>query len=198
MFSNRSRKPRSTTFWRWQLKVDTRRTSNWTRAAELRAKIAPLVSRLLATAATSQWLTLGYFVLTTAVVECRGDYQVASASFGKVISDRLHTRKSPINVETATLRVWLVELQSVVFAKDGRRYIRAMIGKKDEAQALAASLVAFAENQSVVVAPTSREDAEKVASMARLAAGSAEKAALGVAAAALARPAVSVDPQREN
>ncbi len=66
-------------------------------------------------------------------VECRGNYQMASANFGNVISDRLHTQKSLINVETATLRVWLVELQSVVFGKDGRRYIRAMIGKKDEA-----------------------------------------------------------------
>lgn len=121
-------------------------------------------------------------------VECRGNYQVASANFGNVLSDRLHTQKSLINIETATLRVWLVELQSVVFGKDGRRYIRAMIGKKDEAQALAESLVAFAGNQSVVVAPTAREDVEKVASMARLAAASAETAALGAAAGALINP----------
>jgi hypothetical protein len=85
--------------------------------------------------------------------------------------------------------VWLVELQSVVFGKDGRRYIRAMVGKKDEARALAESLVAFAGSQSVVVAPTAREDAEKVASMARLATTSAEAAALGVVAGALPSPA---------
>lgn len=121
-------------------------------------------------------------------VECRGNYQVASANFGNVISDRLHTQKSLINIETATLRVWLVELQSVVFGKDGRRYIRAMIGKKDEAQALAEHLIAFAGNQSVIVAPTAREDADKVASMARLATAAAGVAALEAAAGALVGP----------
>lgn len=139
---------------------------------------------------TGAHLLFGRFDFDSLVywVECRGNYQVASANFGNVLSDRLHTQKSLINVETATLRVWLIELQSVVFGKDGRRYIRAMMGKKDEARALAESLVAFAGNQSVVVAPTAHADAEKVASMARLATASAEAAALDVAAGALVGP----------
>ena len=101
-------------------------------------------------------------------VECRGTYQVASAGFGNVLSDRIHTKKSVINVETATLRAWVVELQTIVFSKDGKRYIRAMMGRKDEARDMAEALVAFAGTQSVVVAPTSSIDVEKIAGMAQL------------------------------
>lgn len=101
-------------------------------------------------------------------VECRGTYQVASAGFGNVLSDRIHTKKSVINVETATLRVWVVELQTIVFTKDGRRYIRSMIGRKDDAKNMAEALVAFASSQSVVVAPTSPVDMEKMIGMAQL------------------------------
>ena len=118
--------------------------------------------------------------------ELRGNYQVASLDYGNVLHDRLKTRKNLINIETATLRVWIVELSSVVFGKDGKRIVRAMTGRKEEAQALAESLARFAQEQSVVVAPTGQQDAAKLAGMARLAgigmpATTAEQAALAAA-----------------
>ena len=79
--------------------------------------------------------------------ECRGNYQVAALDYGNVLSDSLKTHKNLVNVETATLRVWIVELHSVVFGKDEPRVVRAMVGRKDEAQLLAESLAAFAQPQ---------------------------------------------------
>ena len=113
-------------------------------------------------------------------VELRGNYQVASLDYGNVLQDRLKTRKNLINIETATLRVWVVELSCVAFGKDGGRIVRAMTGRKEEAQALAESLARFAQEQSVVIAPTGQQDVAKLAGMARLA------GAVGVDRSALA------------
>lgn len=130
-------------------------------------------------------------------VESRGTYQVASANYGNVLSDRIHTKKSIINIETATLRVWMVELQTVVFGKDNTRFIRAMAGRADEAQALAEALVAFAGNQSVVVAPTSARDMEKMAGMAQLGAPMQGAVSPQVIAAMLPTSASSDDGEPE-
>jgi hypothetical protein len=99
--------------------------------------------------------------------EAKGNYQVASVDYGNVLQDRLKTRKNIINIETATLRLWIVELQSVVFGKDNQRYMRAMIGRKQDAQTLLDSLTAFAAQQSVVVAPTAVQDEQRIAAMTR-------------------------------
>ena len=120
-------------------------------------------------------------------LEFNGSYQAASVDYGNVLSDRLKTRKALPNIETATLQVWIVELQSVVFGKDGRRIVRGMIGRKDEAQRLAQSLAEFARDQSVVVAPSSEGDARKIAAMAAVAAP--EPALPAATAAALVRGA---------
>jgi hypothetical protein len=42
----------------------------------------------------------------------------------------------------------------------------ALIGLKEEAQALAESLAEFARDQSIVVAPSSQQDVRKIAAMA--------------------------------
>ena len=103
--------------------------------------------------------------------ELRGNYQVASLDYGNLLHDRLKTSKNLINIETATLRVWIVELSSVVFGKDGKRIVRAMTGRKQEAQALAESLARFGQEQSVVIGPTGQQDTAKLAAMARLSGG---------------------------
>ncbi len=121
--------------------------------------------------------------------ECNGSYQVASLDFGNVLSDRLKTRKNLINIETATVRVWIVELYSCAFdaslvGRPWARYATAMIGCKQEAQVLAESLVAFAQDQSIVVAPTSAHDAQKAHAMASLGTGTAAGTRDSVAAIA--------------
>jgi len=104
--------------------------------------------------------------------ECNGNYQIASLDYGNVLSDRLKTRKSIVNIETATLRVWVVEIYSTAFdslsSNKWGRYATAMMGRKQDAQLLAESLAAFAQEQSIVVAPTASQDAKKAMDMARL------------------------------
>lgn len=100
--------------------------------------------------------------------ELRGNYQVASLDYGNVLQDRIKTRKNLINIETATLRMWVVEVSSVAFGKDGGRIVRAMTGRKEEAKNMAEALARFAAEQSVVIAPTTAQDAAKMQAMASL------------------------------
>jgi hypothetical protein len=100
--------------------------------------------------------------------ELRGNYQVASLDYGNVIQDRIKTRKNLINIDTATLRMWVVEVSSVAFGKDGARIIRAMTGRKEEARSVAEALARFAAEQSVIIAPTTVQDAAKMQAMASL------------------------------
>ena len=99
-------------------------------------------------------------------IECHGNYQIGNVSSGNFHSSRLHTQKNVVNMETATLRVWVVELRSVVFGKTGRRFLRSMMGRKGEAQELAESLAAFAREQSLVIAPTAQQDQQRLADVA--------------------------------
>ncbi len=100
--------------------------------------------------------------------ELRGNYQIASLDYGNVIQDRIKTRKNLINIDTATLRMWVVEVSSVAFGKDGARIIRAMTGRKEEARNVAETLARFAADQSVIIAPTTAQDAAKMQAMASL------------------------------
>lgn len=101
-------------------------------------------------------------------LELRGNYQVASLDYGNVLQDRIKTRKNLVNIDTATMRMWIVEVSSVAFGKDGARLVRAMTGRKEEAQRLAESLARFAAEQSLVIAPTTAQDAARMQAMANL------------------------------
>ncbi len=96
-------------------------------------------------------------------VEMQGNYQSAQMNFGNTFTDRVKTEKQLINIETMTLRVWTAELDSVIFGKNAQRFIIGLRGVPDFARQLASHLVDFAQEQSVIVAPTSRADMAKSA-----------------------------------
>lgn len=96
-------------------------------------------------------------------VEMQGNYQSAQMNFGNAFTDRVKTEKQLINIETMTLRVWAAELDTVIFGKNAQRFIVGLRGVPDYARQLAAHLVEFAQQQSVIVAPTSRADMQKSA-----------------------------------
>jgi hypothetical protein len=101
------------------------------------------------------------FVSRLVWVEMQGNYQSAQMNFGNSFTDRVKTEKQLINIETMTLRVWAADLDSVIFGKNGQRFIIGLRGVPDYARHLAAHLVDFAQEQSVIVAPTSRADMQK-------------------------------------
>lgn len=96
-------------------------------------------------------------------VEMQGNYQSARMDFGNTISDRVKTEKQIVNIETMTLRVWAAELDTVIFGKGASRMIIGLRGLPQLATRLSSHLAAFAQEQSVVVAPTSQTDIHKSA-----------------------------------
>lgn len=100
--------------------------------------------------------------------ECAGSWTRSQIDSGNVLTGQLKTQKSLVTVDNATLTVWVVELHSVAFGKDGARSVSAMIGRHDDAKALALGLLDFSQELSVVTAPTSQKDFRKVATMAAL------------------------------
>lgn len=101
------------------------------------------------------------FVSKLIWVEMIGNYQAAQMEFGNQFTDRIKTQKQVINIESMTLRVWVVELDSVAFGKDTARSIIGMRGVKGEADALHAHLVNFGQQQSMIIAPTSDVDLQR-------------------------------------
>lgn len=101
-------------------------------------------------------------------VEMSGNYQSAKMDYGNVISDRIKTEKNIINVENMTLRVWVCEIDSVALNKNEHRYISTMRGLNEEADYLAKHLIQFATNQSIIVAPESEADQQKIMAMSSM------------------------------
>ncbi len=123
-----------------------------------------LVSRFCFVAGHSLWGRFD-FLSQLIWVELKGNYQSAKLDYGNQFTDRVRTEKEVINVETMTLRVWVAELESVSFGKNTQRYIVGMRGRPDKAQYLAHHLMQFAGDQSLIVAPTSNVDMQKVAAL---------------------------------
>ncbi|WP_266183991.1 zinc ribbon domain-containing protein [Dyella humicola] len=101
-------------------------------------------------------------------VEMQGNYQSARMDFGNTFSDRVRTEKQIINIETMTLRVWAAELDSVIFGKGTPRKITGLRGTPGFAKQMVAHLTQFANDQSIVVAPTSQRDLQKGAMLGAL------------------------------
>jgi hypothetical protein len=98
-------------------------------------------------------------------VEMKGNYQAAQMDYGNQFTDRVKTQKQVINIESMTLRTWIVEVETVAFDKDTARSILGMRGLQDEASALHAHLTNFGQRQSMVVAPTSEVDLQRASSL---------------------------------
>lgn len=94
-------------------------------------------------------------------VDISGSYESAQMNIGNQISGNVQTRKSVINIESMTMRVWVSEIDTVVFGKDDARQLVGMRGLQGMADELSASLKGFGETRSMVVAPTSAQDMER-------------------------------------
>jgi hypothetical protein len=105
------------------------------------------------------------FVSKLTWVEMMGNYQSAKMDFGNVLTDRIKTEKNVVNVENMTLRVWVCELDTLALNKQALRHITAMRGLPDESANLAQHIAQFAANQSIIVAPESIADQQKIANL---------------------------------
>ncbi len=98
-------------------------------------------------------------------VELIGNYQTSRIGTGNQFTSRMNTENDVVRTEAATLRVWRARIESVVFGKDDARQITAMFSTEQDAKALAAHLVHFAQNQSVLVAPGATADQARIAAL---------------------------------
>ncbi|SFL48451.1 zinc ribbon domain-containing protein [Rugamonas rubra] len=132
------------------------------------------------------------FVSELIWVDIGGSFESADVRVGNQLSGNVQTSKSVINVESMTMRVWVSEIDTVIFGKDAQRQLIGMRGLPGVADELAASLKQFGEARSMVVAPSSAQDferAQQIGVMAQLVGGASAAGLLPaapVAAAALA------------
>ncbi len=110
------------------------------------------------------------FESTLTWIEMEGSFIRSKIDLGNRLQDRVFTERDVINVENMTLRVWVTQLRSVVFGHQShgsatRRIITGMLGQPQEAAYLKDLVTQFAGAQSIVVAPTSNEDARRMATM---------------------------------
>jgi hypothetical protein len=111
------------------------------------------------------------FVSELVWVEINGSFESARLNIGNQISGNVQTAKNVINVESMTMRVWVSEIDSVIFGKNAWRQLIGMRGLPQRAEELASLLKQFGESRSMVVAPTSTNDldrAQRVGAMDKL------------------------------
>lgn len=126
----------------------------------------------------SLWARM-YFRSRLVWVEVSGTHQSAELEVGNTYRGRVRARSSLTKVEDATLRVWVAEIVSVAFGKEGQRFVIGLAPNDGYAARLADRMLKFAADQSTLIAPTSSRDLGKIDALAKLedAAGQARREA---------------------
>ena len=110
----------------------------------------------------ARFLTLRFDFRSNVIwMEMSGAYAAAEVAQGNRYTANLHSSSQVVQIEGMTFRLWLAEVHSVAFGKDGQRFIVSMLGKPDEAASLAKRLKDFITSQAVMVSVGSMGDQER-------------------------------------
>jgi hypothetical protein len=110
----------------------------------------------------ARFLTLRFDFRSQVVwMEMSGAYAAAEVGQGNRYTSNLHSSSQVVQIEGMTFRLWMAEVHSVAFGKDGQRFIVSMMGKPDEAASLAKRLKDFITSQAVMVSVGSTGDQER-------------------------------------
>lgn len=101
-------------------------------------------------------------------IETSGTFQTSQISVGNQLRGSALSSSTLTRVQDATLRVWVTDIVSVVFGKDGKRSIIAMAPADSVAKRIASRLIDFAAAQSAVATPSSDSDLARAASIGTL------------------------------
>ncbi len=126
--------------------------------------ILSVVAGFCFTASARLWGRFNFESILT-WVEMVGSYQTSRIGTGQSFLSRMSTDNNVVRTEAMTLRVWRARIESVVFGKDSARQVTAMFSTEKQAKALSESLMAFAGDQSVLVAPTSAADQARMSTL---------------------------------
>jgi hypothetical protein len=94
-------------------------------------------------------------------MEMNGTYAAAEVAQGNRYTSNLHSSSQVVQIEGMTFRLWVAEVHSAAFGKDGARYILAMLGKPAMAAALAKRLKDFITSQATLVSIGSSGDQDR-------------------------------------
>lgn len=110
----------------------------------------------------ARFLTLRFDFRSTLVwMDFNGAFNAAEVAQGNRYTANLHTSSQVVQVEGMTFRLWMAEVHTVAFGKDGTRHIIGMVGKADQAHALVARLKQFITSQATMVGVGSSGDQER-------------------------------------
>lgn len=108
------------------------------------------------------------FVSDLIWVEAKGNYQLSNMNIGRYLDDSIKTQKEVVNIESMTLRIWYAEIYTTAYGKNEQRSILSMIARKDRAIQLQQHLMTFAQEQSIIVAPTASSDLQRISAINQL------------------------------
>jgi len=94
-------------------------------------------------------------------MEMNGTYAAAEVAQGNRYTSNLHSSSQVVQIEGMTFRLWVAEVHSAAFGKDGARYILSMLGKPAMAAALAKRLKDFITSQATLVSIGSSGDQDR-------------------------------------
>lgn len=106
------------------------------------------------------------FVSELIWVDINGSYESAQMHIGNQVTSQVQSSKNVINIESMTMRVWVSEIDTVIFGKDEYRQLVGMRGVPALANELAQMLKGFGETRASIVAPSSQQDLERAHNMA--------------------------------
>ena len=101
-------------------------------------------------------------------IETSGTYQTSRISVGNQLHGSALSSSTLTHVQDATLRVWVTDIDSVAFGKDGKRSIIAMAPADNIAKGIANRLIDFAAAQYAIATPSNDSDLARAASIGRL------------------------------
>lgn len=101
-------------------------------------------------------------------IETAGTYQTSQLSVGNQFTGYALSSSTLTRVENATLRIWVADIVSVAFGKDGARGIIAMAPADSIARSMADRLITYARDHSSIATPTSEVDHAKAKSISAL------------------------------
>jgi hypothetical protein len=90
------------------------------------------------------------FVSELIWVDINGSYESAQMHIGNQVTSQVQSSKNVINIESMTMRVWVSEIDTVIFGKDEYRQLVGMRGVPALANELAQMLKGFGETRASI------------------------------------------------
>lgn len=116
------------------------------------------------------------FESTVYLIESEGSFVTSNVNFGNQLKDSLQASKDVITCDNMTLRVWVTHLKTSVFGHGmtgnngglNPRRIIFMTGLADQSIAWVNNLKDFVNNQSMLIAPTSKQDLTRMNQLSKM------------------------------